>query len=468
MNDSSMRKDGAMSHSILVVDDEQDFLDSVRRGLISSGLRNVKLENDPRRAVALVEKGEPIDLALIDVIMPGMDGVEVLERIRKSNPETECLMVTAVNEAQKAVECLKKGAYDYLVKPISRDDLVAAVKRGLEKKKFLEILTMMKSDTVPPLVHGEAFRHIVTASERVRKILKEAELHAASDVPILITGESGSGKELLAKAIHLASPRAKYPFTPINMVSLPGSLFEAEFFGYNRGAFTGAEKEHTGYLEHTHRGTLFLDEIGDLPLDFQGKLLRVLQEGEYYKLGTSKPLKVDIRIIAATNKDLEHQMAKGAFRKDLYYRLKGAWLHLPSLRERKEDIPLLIKSFLEEIGNHGKSLTLDEASLQLLMDYGYPGNVRELKSILQSAANLARGKVIGPTCLPAALRDRKKYVPKGVPAGTEESVIPLEEIEKAHILKVYDNAGKNKTRTAEWLKIGLNTLRRKLESYGIE
>ena len=456
-----------MNYSILIVDDEQDFLDSVRRGLLSSGFRDVRLESDPKKVISFIERGETFDIALIDVIMPGMDGVELLERIRKSNPDTECLMVTAVNEAKMAVECLRKGAYDYLVKPVSKDDLIAAVKRGLEKKRLLQVLNVLKQDGAPLLVSKEAFHSIVTASEKMRKILKEAELHAVSDVPILITGESGTGKELLARAIHLASPRAKYPFTPINMVSLPGSLFEAEFFGYTRGSFTGAEKDHMGYLEHTNRGTLFLDEIGDLPLDFQGKLLRVLQEGEYYKLGTNKSLKVDIRIVAATNKDLDHQIAKGIFRKDLYYRLKGAWLHLPSLRERKEDLPLLIKSFLEEIGNHG-NLTVDEEALRLLMDYAYPGNIRELKSILQSATNLARGKVIGPTCLPAALRDRKKSVPKGPPAGTEESVVPLEEVEKAHILKVYENAGKNKTRTAEWLKIGLNTLRRKLESYGIE
>ena len=457
-----------MNYSILIVDDEQDFLDSVRRGLLSSGFRDVRLESDPKKVISFIERGETFDIALIDVIMPGMDGVELLECIRKSNPDTECLMVTAVNEAKMAVECLRKGAYDYLVKPVSKDDLIAAVKRGLEKKRLLQVLNVLKQDGAPLLVSKEAFHSIVTASEKMRKILKEAELHAVSDVPILITGESGTGKELLARAIHLASPRAKYPFTPINMVSLPGSLFEAEFFGYTRGSFTGAEKDHMGYLEHTNRGTLFLDEIGDLPLDFQGKLLRVLQEGEYYKLGTNKSLKVDIRIVAATNKDLDHQIAKGIFRKDLYYRLKGAWLHLPSLRERKEDLPLLIKSFLEEIGNHGKHLTVDEEALRLLMDYAYPGNIRELKSILQSATNLARGKVIGPTCLPAALRDRKKSVPKGPPAGTEESVVPLEEVEKAHILKVYENAGKNKTRTAEWLKIGLNTLRRKLESYGIE
>ena len=456
-----------MSGSILVVDDEQDFLESVRRALVSSGFRNVRLEKNPLEAMSALEKGATFDLALIDIHMPEMDGMELLEKLRAESPETECMMVTAVNEARVAIECLRKGAYDYLTKPLSRDDLIAAVRRGLEKKRFLEILALHKTEHSPKLLNKEAFRPIVTQSGKIEKILKEAELHAESDVPILITGESGTGKELLAQAIHRASPRARYPFTPINMVSLPGSLFEAEFFGYTRGAFTGADKERPGYLEHTNRGTLFLDEIGDLPLDFQGKLLRVLQEGEYYRLGTNHPLKVDLRIIAATNMDLDRQISKGAFRKDLYYRLKGALLHLPPLRERKEDIPLLAMNILKEIPR-GKGLTVDEEALGLLIDYDYPGNVRELKSILQSAANLAKDGILDIKSLPPTFVQRRRSTSTGKSMQGQEAILPLGEVEKAHILKIYDQTNKNKTQTADLLKIGLNTLRRKLDSYGVD
>lgn len=456
-----------MSGSILVVDDEQDFLESVRRALVSSGFRNVRLEKNPLEAMSALEKGATFDLALIDIHMPEMDGMELLEKLRAESPETECMMVTAVNEARVAIECLRKGAYDYLTKPLSRDDLIAAVRRGLEKKRFLEILALHKTEHSPKLLNKEAFRPIVTRSGKIERILKEAELHAGSDVPILITGESGTGKELLAQAIHRASPRARYPFTPINMVSLPGSLFEAEFFGYTRGAFTGADKERPGYLEHTNRGTLFLDEIGDLPLDFQGKLLRVLQEGEYYRLGTNHPLKVDLRIIAATNMDLDRQISKGAFRKDLYYRLKGALLHLPPLRERKEDIPLLAMNILKEIPR-GKGLTVDEEALGLLIDYDYPGNVRELKSILQSAANLAKDGILDIKSLPPTFVQRRRSTSTGKSMQGQEAILPLGEVEKAHILKIYDQTNKNKTQTADLLKIGLNTLRRKLDSYGVD
>ena len=456
-----------MSGSILVVDDEQDFLESVRRALVSSGFRNVRLEKNPLEAMSALEKGATFDLALIDIHMPEMDGMELLEKLRAESPETECMMVTAVNEARVAIECLRKGAYDYLTKPLSRDDLIAAVRRGLEKKRFLEILALHKTEHSPKLLNKEAFRPIVTQSGKIEKILEEAELHAESDVPILITGESGTGKELLAQAIHRASPRARYPFTPINMVSLPGSLFEAEFFGYTRGAFTGADKERPGYLEHTNRGTLFLDEIGDLPLDFQGKLLRVLQEGEYYRLGTNHPLKVDLRIIAATNMDLDRQISKGAFRKDLYYRLKGALLHLPPLKERKEDILLLAMNILKEIPR-GKGLTVDEEALGLLIDYDYPGNVRELKSILQSAANLAKDGILDIKSLPPTFVQRRRSTSTGKSMKGQEAILPLGEIEKAHILKIYDQTNKNKTQTADLLKIGLNTLRRKLDSYGVD
>ena len=454
-----------MNNSILVIDDEQDFLDSVKRGLVISGFRNVQLENDPLNVVAVFEGGGTFDIALIDINMPSMDGIELLEFIKRTSPSTECLMVTGVNEASIAVKCVKRGAYDYLVKPISRDDLVLAIGRALERKRLFDILDIEKKGPVPDLLNQDAFAPIVTVSSSVLRILKEAELHAASDMPILITGESGTGKELLARAIHLASPRAEFPFIPINMVSITGNLFDAEFFGHTRGAFTGAQKDRSGYLEEANRGTLFLDEIGNLPLELQGKLLRVLQDGEYIKLGTNKPRKVDVRFIAATNADLDQLMNKGLFRKDMYYRLRGAWLNLPPLKERQEDIPVLIRKILEEYSGDTGKITIEEEVMSVLLNYDYPGNIRELRSIIQSAVNLSQDRPISLKSLPELLKRRTIIPYTGIQMGSE-SVISLAEVEKAHILKVYDKTGRNKSQTAQLLKIGLNTLRRKLELYG--
>ena len=454
-----------MDNSILVIDDEHDFLDSVRRGLITSGIRNVRTEEDPRKAAAAFEDGEEFDIALIDITMPEMDGVELLEIIRSSSPNTECIMVTAVDEARVAIDCLKKGAYDYLVKPISKEHLVSTISRALERRRLIEILDLRKRKTLPRLSNEEAFRPIVTRTAEMARILKEAELHAASDIPILITGETGTGKELLAKAIHAASLRSAKTFTPVNMESLNLQLFESQFFGHIKGAFTGAARDRAGYLETTHRGTLFLDEIGNLPFELQGKLLRVLQDGEFIKIGTSAPRKVDIRFIAATNSDLERMMAQNRFRKDLYYRLKGGWLNLPPLRERRQDIPLLMERFLKEYGGL-QGTSIEEDAMFLLMNYDYPGNIRELKSIVHSVVNIAQGRPIASKYLPENLR-KKMPKSKATDPSTADAIPSLEQIEKNHILSVYEKTGRNKSQTARILGIGLNTLRRKMESYGV-
>jgi len=455
-----------MNDSILIIDDEVDFLDSVRRGLLSAGLKNLRLESDPRVVATAVQNGEHFDMALIDITMPWINGIQLLEMIKTNSPETECIMVTAVNEARVAVECLQKGAYDYLTKPISRDELVSTLKRAMERRRLLEIISVGKAGTLPQIKHKDAFAPIITQSEKMIRLLKEAELHAESDVPVLITGESGTGKELLAKAIHRSSPRAQFPFTSINMASLTGSLFDAEFFGHTKGAFTGAEKDRAGYLEHSNRGSLFLDEIGDLPLDFQGKLLRVLQEGEIIKLGTSQVRKIDVRFIAATNADLDKLLAKGQFRKDLYYRLKGAWLRILPLRERREDLPVLINAFLREFRGEIGADVLEEETLEILMNYDYPGNIRELRSIIQAASNLAQKRPIGAKHLPDYLKGRKKAALRA-PVTADGPILPLAETERIHILKAYEGTGQNKLQTAKLLGIGLNTLRRKLASYDI-
>ena len=453
---------------VVVVDDDRDYLDVLGRKLAEIGFARVRLEESSVKLAKEVRSGYTFDLALIDMTMPEVDGMALLEIIKANTPSSECIMVTAINEARIAVECLNKGAYDYLVKPVSTEDLDLAIKRTLERKRLLDLLDLDKRDDLPQLENEKPFKPIVTQSKRVLRILKEAELHAASSVPVLITGESGTGKELLARAIHGASPRARHPFTPINMASLTDSLFEAEFFGHTKGAFTGAESGRVGYLEYTNKGTLFLDEIGDLPLPLQGKLLRVLQDGEFSKLGSSSLQKVDLRFIAATNENLEQMISQKRFRKDLYYRIRGGWLHLPPLRERSGDIFLLTRKFLEKYYDVGQEGFIDQSALDVLNRYSYPGNVRELKSILQSAVNLARGESILESHLPSHLAAALKECHENETIRSDTRVKPLAEVEKEHILQAYELTGENKSRTARLLGIGLNTLRRKLASYSVK
>lgn len=452
---------------VVVVDDDRDYLEVLGRKLEEIGFSQVRLEESSIKLAREVKNGYTFDLALIDMTMPEVDGMALLETIKANTPSTECIMVTAINEARIAVDCLNKGAYDYLVKPVSTEDLELAIKRTLERKRLLDLLDLDKRDGLPTLENAKPFKPIVTQSRRVLRILKEAELHAASSVPVLITGESGTGKELLARAIHGASPRARHPFTPINMASLTDSLFEAEFFGHTKGAFTGAEAGRVGYLEYTNKGTLFLDEIGDLPLPLQGKLLRVLQDGEFSKLGSSTRQKVDLRFIAATNENLDRMITQKRFRKDLYYRIRGGWLHLPPLRERTDDILLLSRKFLEKYYDVNQEGFIDQSALNLLLRYPYPGNVRELKSILQSAVNLAQGEPIHERHLPVHITATLKECLEDEIILADSKIRPLAEVEKDHILHAYKQTGENKSKTARLLGIGLNTLRRKLASYGV-
>lgn len=454
-----------MKPKILVIDDEIDFLESVRRGLITSGFKGIQTESDPQRALAAIENSTSFEIALIDITMPGMDGVQVLEEIKKSRPQIECIMITALDEARTAVNCLKKGAYDYLVKPVSKEELISSIQRAMERKRLVDILNLGKRKSIPELQKPAAFAPIVTRNKEMLRILKIAELHANSDSPVLITGETGTGKELLSNAIHAASDRCNRPFTPINMDAITDSLFDSEFFGHTKGAFTGADRDRTGYLESTHKGTLFMDEIGNLVPALQGKLLRVLQSGEFIKIGTNMPRNVDLRIIAATNKDLDKMMATGRFRKDLYYRLSGSWLHLPPLRKRMDDVPLLTDYFMKDLlGPDG--LEMHTAVMDVLMAYDYPGNVRELKSIVKSAVNLAQGKPVDLHCLPVHIQEKAKALKvAGQTAGKRTPT--LAELEKSHIIHVYRLTKKNKAESARVLDIGINTLRRKLKSYGI-
>ena len=454
------------SPKILVIDDEEKFLKTLGRSLSRAGIVEPWLETDPENAVSWLEDGIDVDVAIIDVRMPKMDGLDVLEAIKRISPDTECLMLTGMNDSDIAMQCINKGAYDYLTKPVTNTDLMVTLNNALEHKRLKNTIDINKEQFPTGFEIGDAFRPIVTRSSSVFKILKEAELHAASNVPVLVTGESGTGKELLVQAIHHASSRSARPFTPINMASVSESLFEAEFFGHTKGAYTGAEQDRKGYLEMSHGGTVFLDEIGYLSPILQGKLLRVIQEGEMFKLGKSHTHKVDVRFIAATNADLEDMVRAERFRNDLYYRLKGAWLHLPPLRQRKDDIPLLVETFLHEFGPPTGVPAVDKTVMTMLMEYKWPGNIRELRSVVQTAVNISKGEMITVASLPEYFRnfnagkDQSSKSNSGAPPITT-----LAEAEKNHILRAYEYTNQNLTRTAQILGVSRSTLQRKMKIF---
>ena len=442
--------------SIMVVDDEPDFLSSVKRMLRLEGFRNIHSFERPTLALEKV-KEEQIHVAFLDITMPEMDGLELLEEIKAHSPHTECIMVTAHESAPLVVKALRRGAYDYLVKPLTPQIMKHSLTRALERHRLLTALQIRKQEE---LEHPEAFEDIITITPDMLKLLHEAELHASSDIPVLVTGETGVGKELLAQAIHRTSLRANGPFVAMNLLSISPALFESTFFGHVKGAFTGAEQASPGLLGQATGGTLFLDEIGDLPMELQGKLLRVLQEKEYNQVGGLQTKKADVRIIAATHQDLQRLVRQHKFRKDLLYRLQFAHLHIPPLRQRQDDLPLLAGHILSHSAR--PNVSLSNRAQQILRAYHWPGNVRELKGVLEAAANLATEESIEAQHLRLPSSTAKTVAPVG-----EQVLQPLAEVERLHILRVYEAMSNNKTQTARMLGIGLQTLHRKLKSYGV-
>ncbi|MCC6552452.1 MAG: sigma-54-dependent Fis family transcriptional regulator [Polyangiaceae bacterium] len=447
-----------MNPSVLIVDDEVTFLDSARRKLRMAGYAEVTTEADPAEALARIE-GRAFDVAFLDITMPGMSGLELLERILERSPATRCVMVTAVDNIDSVMRATRLGAFDYLVKPLRPEQLVDALERALSYKRMVDLLDLRQKELAERrLEEPEAFAEILSADDRVLRLLHEAELHARSRVPVLITGETGVGKELMAQAIHRASPRRAGPFVPVNMLSLSSSLFESEFFGHRKGSFTGAITDKEGYLDRARGGTLFLDEIGDLPMDLQGKLLRILQEGEYCPVGDTRPRRADVRFIAATHQDLE----RASFRRDLYYRLRFAHIAIPPLRHRRDDVRLLAARFVEASARPGARLS--EEAQEALVAHDWPGNIRELKGTIEAAANLAeRGEIL---CRHLHIPIRRR--PSGDGSADPATMLPLAEVERRHILRVYEATGKNKTQTAKVLGISPQTLHRKLGAYGVQ
>jgi type II secretory ATPase GspE/PulE/Tfp pilus assembly ATPase PilB-like protein/DNA-binding NarL/FixJ family response regulator len=390
-----------MINNILIVDDEQDYLDSVKRYLLRAGLKNIRLDNDPRQTVASLEKGESFDVALLDITMPHLNGIQLLDMIKKMSPNTECIMVSALCDARIASDCINKGAYAYLVKPVSGDDVINTINRALERRRFLEILNTNKTETLPNIVQRSAFEKIKTFSDKVVRLMREAEIYAQSQGPVLVSGEEGTGKLLFSEAIHKASPRASFPFVFVDADEISKAAHSPVPSGERQNDINRLEP-----VKKAHGGTLLIRGLGELSLDIQDMLLRYIQDKE--QIG--KSLKYDTRIIFSTKHDVKSLLDKGSLKKDLYYNLSKSWIHLPPLRDRKEDISLLINTFFEELRGCGQSTDIEEDALVQLFEYAYPGNITELKDIIKSLIPRAVDRRITLTDLPDQVTNSNRNV----------------------------------------------------------
>jgi two-component system NtrC family response regulator len=446
---------------ILVVDDEP-----AQRELIGGFLKKqgyaVALAEDGAAALAQV-RATQVDLVLSDCRMPGMSGPDLLREIKSVNPETPLILMTAYGTVETAVQAMKDGAADFLTKPLDLEELLVRIGRATDAARLRRVVRDLREQ----LVERHRVDGIIGESGRMQEVLGLVQRVAPSDATVLIRGESGTGKELIARAIHFNSPRAGGPLVTLNCAALPEQLLESELFGHERGAFTGAVAQRKGRFELAHGGSIFLDEIGDLSMSLQVKLLRVLQERQFDRVGGSKTLEVDVRVIAATNKDLEAAMRGGTFREDLYYRLNVVTIQIPPLRERREDIPPLLDAFVVKFAakNRREVAGFTAAARDTLMKYDYPGNVRELENIVERAVLLARGRVIDLEDLPPTLRPEHRRAGEPMPATLPDL---LADIESQAIRAALERHGGIQTRAAEELGIGERVLRYKMKKYGLE
>jgi two-component system, NtrC family, response regulator HydG len=447
---------------ILVVDDEESHRIMLRAVLKDEGYE-VTEATDGAEAVKAVEQ-QPFDLILLDLRMTTMDGIEALVEVRKISPLVPVLIMTAYASVKTAVEALKAGAFEYLTKPLDTDELKILMEKALE---FYHLRTENMA-LKERLGDRFDFSKIIGRSPKMKEVFEILALVAPTDATVLILGESGTGKELVANSIHQNSKRASQPFVKVSCAALPETLLESELFGHEKGAFTGAIARREGRFQLAHRGSLFLDEVGEMTPATQTKLLRVLQEKEFEPLGSPRTLKADVRVIAATNKNLEREVKEGRFREDLFYRLNVVPISLPPLRERKEDIPSLAAHFFAFYREKNKKELRDLSgkALDLLIRYDWPGNIRELENCIERAVIMARGEVIAPADLPPAIQALSTGVKESgglaLPSG-----ISLQEVEKTLILKTLEDTGGNRTRAAEILGINRRTLQNKLKEYGI-
>jgi two-component system NtrC family response regulator len=445
---------------ILLIDDDDSLRRVMEFSLTEVGYK-VQAAASGEEGLSLFEK-DTFDAVITDITMPGMSGMEVLAKIHERDERLPVVVITAYGTIESAVEAMKKGAFDYITKPFNRDELRLMLDKSLKMRRLEKENIELRAE----VTDRYRFESIVGTSEKLRAVLDMAGRVAASDASVLITGESGTGKELLAKGIHYNSPRAEGPFVAVNCAAIPENLIESELFGHVKGAFTGAVKDREGKFELANGGTLFLDEIGDLRVDLQAKILRALQERQVERVGGKRPVSVDVRIIAASNKDIEQAVKEGSFREDLYYRLSVIMLHIPPLRERRDDIPLLVNHFLRKF-HQGNDVRLAPEALAVLTSYGWPGNVRELENVIQRASVLKRGDTIIPADLPDKLMKEKMSV-DNIILNLPDEGISLEDLEKNLIIKALEKHKGNQTRAAEYLGITRPTLIYRMEKYGIK
>jgi two-component system response regulator HydG len=442
--------------TVLVVDDEPGIVDSLQKVFEKESLRVITARGGAE-ALDLLRR-EPVSVVLTDLLMPGMSGLDLLKASRSISPETETILMTAYGTVENAVEAMRQGAYDFVTKPLKRAHVVRAVTKALEKRNLVQENRSLRAQLA-----AQRQKNPIGQSLPWRRTMETVLQAAPSTANVLLLGESGTGKELLARAIHESSPRASGPFVPVNCAALPESILEAELFGYERGAFTGAMQRHDGRFLQADRGTLFLDEIGEIPTHVQVKLLRVLQEGEVERLG-GRTTKVDLRLVAATNQDLRAAVKEGRFREDLYYRLHVIAIRLPPLRERRDDIPLLAEHFLRLYSaRNGRHLAgLSRAAGEALARYDWPGNVRELENTMERAVVLCRGDAIEIDDLPVEVRSGTSSAADGK-SVTFAVGTPLAEIERRVIHATLAHVGGDKRLCAQLLGIATRTIYRRLE-----
>ena len=436
---------------LLVVDDETVALASVRRLLKRRWMGQVDICENGKKAVELIRPGK-YDVVLLDLLMPEMDGLQVLETVRPFCPQTEFIMLTAVDDVSMAVKAVRLGAYDYLVKPVENERLVLTIQHAFERKGLRAGLAGGRpAEACIP----DAFGDILTQNRRMLKILSYAEIMARSDIPMLLTGETGTGKELLARGIHRASSASEGPFIPVNVSAIPETLFESQFFGHVKGSFTGAENEQSGFFERADGGTLFLDEIGELPLNLQAKLLRALEDRVVTRVGGANPISFHVRILSATNRDLEDDCRSGRFRLDLFYRINSVCINLPPLRERQEDILHLADFFLKTAcSQHGRHITgFSPEAIQGLLQKEYPGNIRELKQIVERAVLVADGDYITN----AHLGEKQEAAHL-----SNRTLCTLQEAAEEHVAFVLRHARWDRKKTAEILGVSVRQVQRKI------
>jgi DNA-binding NtrC family response regulator len=444
---------------LLVVDDERAIREACREVGQTLGFNTFGAES-AEHAYRLIE-AHAVDVVLLDLKLPGANGMAALQQIRSLRPDAVVVVVTGHGTVQSAVQALKNGAYDYFTKPFSLEELKLLLERVSGHLKLRTENRMLREK----IKSSRGFGNIVGRSPEMEKLYRIIAKAAQSTHPVLILGESGTGKELVARSIHFSGPFASKPFIPVDCGSLVPTLIESELFGYVKGAFTGAERTKDGLLAIAEGGTVFLDEVGELPIDLQAKLLRAIQEKEIRPVGSTKRIPINVRILAATNRDLEQAVAQGSFRRDLYFRLNVLSLRIPALRERRQDIPLLAATFLERLNRDAVApREISDEALKLMLAYDWPGNVRELENCLERACALTTGPLIHESDLPPSISDIHLQPKPGENGNVK--IIPIAELEKQTILTTIQQLHGDKLLAARLLGIGKTTLYRKLKEYG--